>query len=35
MPILHEKREKEGLLETAKLMLMSARTAPKSGGINA
>jgi uncharacterized ferredoxin-like protein len=34
MPILREKGEKNGLLETAKLMLISARTAPKSGGID-
>ena len=34
MPILREKGEKEGLLETAKLMLVSARTAPKSAGID-
>ncbi|MDH5448879.1 MAG: DUF2148 domain-containing protein [Candidatus Bathyarchaeota archaeon] len=34
MPILREKGEKDGLLETAKLMLVSARTAPKSGGID-
>jgi len=30
MPILREKGEKEGILEAAKLMLISARTAPKS-----
>jgi uncharacterized ferredoxin-like protein len=34
MPILSEKDEKEGILETAKLMLVSARTAPKSGGVD-
>ena len=34
MPILREKGEKNGLLEAAKLMLVSARTAPKSGGID-
>ena len=34
MPILREKVEKDGILETAKLMLVSARTAPKSGGID-
>jgi len=34
MPILSEKEEKEGILETARLMLVSARTAPKSGGID-
>jgi len=34
MPILRENGEKEGLLETAKLMLVSARTAPKSAGID-
>lgn len=34
MPILREKGEKDGILETAKLMQVSARTAPKSGGID-
>jgi len=34
MPILREKGEKEAVLEAAKLMLVSARTAPKSGGID-
>jgi len=34
MPILREKGEKEGILETAKLMQVSARTAPKSAGID-
>jgi uncharacterized ferredoxin-like protein len=34
MPILRERGEKEGLLGTAKLMLVSARTAPKSAGID-
>jgi len=34
MPILREKGEKEGILEAAKLMLISARTAPKSAGID-
>jgi len=34
-PIIEsEKGEKEALLETAKLMLIAARTAPKSGGID-
>ncbi len=34
MPIFSEEWEKEGLLEAAKLMLVSARTAPKSAGID-
>jgi len=34
MPIIRERGEKEGILETAKLMLVSARTAPKSAGID-
>ncbi len=34
MPILRKKAERDGILETAKLMLVSARTAPKSGGID-
>lgn len=34
MPILGEKEEKEAVLEAAKLMLVSARTAPKSGGVD-
>lgn len=34
MPIIREDGEKSGVLETAKLMLVSARTAPKSGGID-
>ena len=35
MPIVtSEKAEKEGLLEAAKMMLLSARTAPKSAGID-
>lgn len=34
MPILREKGEKEVILEIAKLMLVSARTAPKSAGID-
>lgn len=34
MPILCEEGEKQGVLEAAKLMLVSARTAPKSGGID-
>ncbi len=34
MPILREKGERQGVLEAAKLMLVSARTAPKSGGID-
>jgi len=35
MPIINSKdAEKEGLLQVAKLMLVSARTAPKSGGID-
>jgi uncharacterized ferredoxin-like protein len=34
MPIIHGEGEKEGVLQTAKLMLVSARTAPKSGGID-
>lgn len=34
MPVLREKGEKDGVLEIAKLMLVSARTAPKSGGID-
>ncbi len=34
MPILREKGEKEAILEAAKLMQVSARTAPKSGGID-
>lgn len=34
-PIIESKNgEKEALLETAKLMLVAARTAPKSGGID-
>jgi len=33
MPIIKgEDAEKEGVVEVAKLMLVSARTAPKSGG---
>jgi uncharacterized ferredoxin-like protein len=35
MPIINSKdAEKEGLLQVAKLMLLSARTAPKSGGVD-
>ncbi len=34
MPILSQKVEKEGILQAAKLMLVAARTAPKSGGID-
>jgi len=35
MPILDSKTvEEEGLLHTARLMLISARTAPKSGGLD-
>ncbi len=34
MPILRERGETEGLLAAAKLMLVSARTAPKSAGID-
>jgi uncharacterized ferredoxin-like protein len=35
MPIVASKEgEREGLLEAAKIMLLSARTAPKSGGID-
>jgi uncharacterized ferredoxin-like protein len=34
MPILDEEGEEEAILEAAKLMLVSARTAPKSGGID-
>ena len=34
MPIIREEGEKEGILEAAKLMLTSARTAPKSAGID-
>jgi uncharacterized ferredoxin-like protein len=34
MPVLREEGEKQGVLEVAKLMLVSARTAPKSGGID-
>lgn len=34
MPIISEDRERDGILETAKLMLLSARTAPKSAGID-
>jgi uncharacterized ferredoxin-like protein len=34
MPILRERGERQGVLEAAKLMLVSARTAPKSGGID-
>jgi uncharacterized ferredoxin-like protein len=34
MPILREEGEKQGILEVAKLMLISARTAPKSAGID-
>ncbi len=34
MPIFQEAGEKEGILQAAKLMLVSARTAPKSAGID-
>jgi len=34
MPIIQKKGEREGILEAAKLMLVSARTAPKSAGID-
>lgn len=34
MPIIRKEGEKEGILEAAKLMLVSARTAPKSAGID-
>ena len=35
MPIINGKeQEKQGVMETANLMLVSARTAPKSGGID-
>jgi uncharacterized ferredoxin-like protein len=34
MPILREEGERQGVLEVAKLMLVSARTAPKSAGID-
>lgn len=34
MPIIREKGEREGLLETARMMLVAARTAPKSAGID-
>ncbi len=34
MPIIREKGEKEGLLEAAKMMLVAARTAPKSAGVD-
>ena len=35
MPILDGKeQERQGILETAKLMVVSARTAPKSGGVD-
>lgn len=34
MPIIHGQGETDGVLEVAKLMLVSARTAPKSGGID-
>jgi uncharacterized ferredoxin-like protein len=36
MPIISsEEGEKEGMMQVAKLMLVSARTAPKSGGVDA
>lgn len=35
MPIINSKdAEKDGLMQVAKLMLLSARTAPKSGGVD-
>ncbi len=34
MPIIRKEGEISGILEAAKLMLVSARTAPKSGGID-
>jgi len=34
MPILREEGERQGVLEVANLMLLSARTAPKSAGID-
>lgn len=34
MPIFGDKGEREAILEVAKLMLVSARTAPKSGGVD-
>jgi uncharacterized ferredoxin-like protein len=35
MPIISsEEDEKEGIMQVAKLMLVSARTAPKSGGVD-
>lgn len=34
MPIISEDGERDGILEAAKLMLLSARTAPKSAGID-
>jgi len=35
MPIINsEEGEKEGIIQVAKLMLVSARTAPKSGGVD-
>jgi uncharacterized ferredoxin-like protein len=34
MPIIQRQGEADGVLEAAKLMLVSARTAPKSGGID-
>lgn len=34
MPIIREEGEREEILEAAKLMLLSARTAPKSAGVD-
>lgn len=34
MPIIGEEGERDGILEAVKLMLLSARTAPKSAGID-
>jgi uncharacterized ferredoxin-like protein len=34
MPVLCEEGEKQGVLDIARLMLISARTAPKSGGVD-
>ena len=34
MPVLREEGEKQGILQAAKLMLVSARTAPKSAGVD-
>ncbi|UCG35932.1 MAG: hypothetical protein JSV64_04685 [Candidatus Bathyarchaeota archaeon] len=34
MPVIRESGEREAMLDIAKLMMVSARTAPKSGGID-